>query len=86
MTLSGKNCLVTGANTGLGLAIAKKFAHLGANTLMLCRDKIQGENAVNEVKKEAPDAPVELYVCDLSSLESIQEFVEGFKGKYSFLG
>ena len=40
MTLSGKNCLVTGANTGLGLAIAKKFAHLGANTLMLCRDKI----------------------------------------------
>jgi NAD(P)-dependent dehydrogenase (short-subunit alcohol dehydrogenase family) len=85
MTFSGKNCLITGANTGLGLAVSKKIANMGANTIMLCRNKEKGENAVLEVKKEIPNASVELMICDLSSMKSIQNFIEGFKGKYSKL-
>jgi len=85
MMLSGKNCLITGANTGLGLAVSKKIANMGANTIMLCRNKEKGENAVLEVKKEIPNASVELMICDLSSMKSIQNFIEGFKGKYSKL-
>ncbi len=85
MTLSGKNCLITGASSGLGLAVSKEFANKGANTILLCRNKEKGENAVLEIKKETPNASVELMICDLASMKSIQSFIEEFKGKYSKL-
>ena len=85
MTLSGKNCLITGANTGLGLAVSKKIANMGANTIMLCRNKEKGDSAVLEVQEEIPNASVELMICDLSSMKSIQNFIKGFKGKHSKL-
>ena len=85
MTLSGKNCLITGANSGLGCAVSKEFAKMGANTIMLCRNKEKGENAVLEIKKEIPDASVDLMICDLASMKSIQSFIEEFNGKYSEL-
>ncbi|MFC1989547.1 SDR family NAD(P)-dependent oxidoreductase [Chloroflexota bacterium] len=85
MEFSGKNCLITGANTGLRLAVSKRFADMGVNTILLCRNKEKGENAVLEIKKETPNASVELMICDLSSMKSIQSFIEDFKGKYSKL-
>jgi NAD(P)-dependent dehydrogenase (short-subunit alcohol dehydrogenase family) len=85
MTFSGKNCLITGANTGLGLAVSRRFANIGANTILLCRNKEKGENAVLEIRKETPNASVELMICDLSSMKSILSFVQDFKGKYSKL-
>lgn len=85
MTLSGRNCLITGASSGLGLAVSKEFANKGANTILLCRNKEKGENAVLEIKKETPSASVELMICDLASMKSIQSFINDFKGKHSKL-
>ena len=85
MNLSEKKCLITGANTGLGLAVAKGFANLGAETILVCRNKEKGDNAVLEIKREIPNALVELMICDLSSFNSIQSFIEKFKVKYSKL-
>jgi len=85
MSLAGRNCLITGANTGLGLAVAKRFATLGAHTIILCRNKGKGKNAILDIKKEIPNALVELMICDLSSFKSTQRFIEEFKGKYSKL-
>jgi NAD(P)-dependent dehydrogenase (short-subunit alcohol dehydrogenase family) len=82
MTLSGKNCLITGANTGLGLAVSKKFAGMGANTILVCRNKDKGEKAVLEIKEELPDALLDLMICDLASMKSIQSFIKAFQGKY----
>lgn len=85
MSLNNKNCLITGANTGLGFAVAKKFASLGANTILVCRDKEKGKSAINEIKNEIPGASVEYMICDLSSMKSILSFIEEFKKKYSKL-
>ncbi|MFC2040844.1 SDR family NAD(P)-dependent oxidoreductase [Chloroflexota bacterium] len=60
MSISGKTCLITGANTGLGLAVSKRFVDMGANTILLCRNKEKGENAVLEIKKETPNVSVDL--------------------------
>ena len=85
MTFSGENCLITGASSGLGFAVSRYLANMGANTIMLCRNKEKGENAVLEIKKETPDASVDLMLCDLASMKSIQSFIKDFKGKYSNL-
>ncbi len=85
MRLSGKTCMVTGANTGLGFAVAKRFASLDADTVLVCRNKEKGEIAILEIKKEIPKASVELRICDLSSIKSINSFVKEFKTKYSKL-
>jgi NAD(P)-dependent dehydrogenase (short-subunit alcohol dehydrogenase family) len=85
MSLNNKNCLITGANTGLGFAVAKKFASLGANTILVCRDKEKGKSAINEIKNEISGASVEYLICDLSSMKSIHSFIEEFKKKYSKL-
>jgi len=85
MTFSEKNCLITGANTGLGLEVSKKLAGKGATTILLCRNKEKGENAVLEIQKESPDARIDLMVCDLALLKSIKSFIEDFRSKYSKL-
>jgi len=85
MTLSGLNCLVTGANTGLGLAVSKRLAREGASTILACRNEVRGENAVQEIRNESPNATLDLMICDLSSLQSIHHFIEDFKNKYTTL-
>ncbi|KPL09027.1 MAG: hypothetical protein AMS26_23395 [Bacteroides sp. SM23_62] len=85
MNLTGKTCLVTGANSGLGFAVAKRFAAQGAGTVMVCRNRGKGEKAVLEIKKASPNSTVELMICDLSSMKSIQRFMDECKVKYSKL-
>ena len=85
MTLSEKNFLVTGANTGLGLAVSKKCAQMGANTILVCRNREKGEKAILEIKEEVPNVSLDLMICDLASMRSIQSFIQEFRGKYSKL-
>jgi NAD(P)-dependent dehydrogenase (short-subunit alcohol dehydrogenase family) len=85
MNLNGKNCLITGANTGLGFAVSKLVASKGADTIMLSRNEEKGENAVSEIKKETPNASVDLVISDLASTKSIHDCIEELSGKYSKL-
>ena len=85
MNLSGKNYLITGATSGLGLAVTKIIANMGVNTIMLSRTRDEGEKALLEVKKEISNASLDLMFCDLASMSSIQNFIKDFKGKYSSL-
>lgn len=83
--LYGKTCLVTGANSGLGFAVAKQFTVQGAETIMVCRNKLKGEKAVADIKRDNPGALLELMICDLSSMTSIRKFVAEFSANHSKL-
>lgn len=85
MDLKDKTCIITGANSGLGLAAAKKFAGSGADVVLVCRDSSRGKAAVADVKKEVPDAKLELMICDLASMDSIRNFVANFYDTHSQL-
>jgi NAD(P)-dependent dehydrogenase (short-subunit alcohol dehydrogenase family) len=74
--------LVTGANSGLGKAACIAFARLGWHVIMLCRDKKRGEESLGEVRVQSGNRRVELMLCDLSSIKSIESFAEEFLRKY----
>ena len=76
-----KVVLVTGANSGTGKWTAIELAEMGANVIMLCRDKSRGEEALKDVKEISRGNNVELMICDLSDLESIRNFCDLFKSK-----
>ena len=68
----GRVCLVTGANSGLGLATATGLAGLGATVIMLCRNIDRGSAARDRVRAETGNANVSLVVADLASLEQVR--------------
>jgi len=83
--MQGKACMVTGANSGIGKATALGLAQVGANVVMVARDRARGEVAQNEVKAKSGNNSVDLLVADLSSQQSIRKLVENFKQHYKQL-
>lgn len=71
--LGGAVILVTGANSGLGLATSCQLARLGATVWMLCRDRARGEAALARVTEAARHTP-RLEILDVSDLASVRAF------------
>lgn len=75
--LKGKNALVTGSSSGIGLGIAKRFAESGMNILM---NGIEPADQVEQERKgiEQEHGVTALYrQADMSKPEAIRELVEG---------
>src|SRR4051812_21355877 len=66
---SGRVAVVTGANTGVGLATARALAKAGATVLLACRDQDRADVAAAETGGE----PV---LLDLGSLASVRDGAE----------
>ncbi|MUL76904.1 SDR family NAD(P)-dependent oxidoreductase [Mycolicibacterium sp. CBMA 226] len=72
--LAGRTVLVTGANSGIGKAVAGQLAKLGATVLMTVRDRGRGAAARHDVLAVAPGADVAVEVCDVSNLAAVRSF------------
>ncbi|WP_395398169.1 SDR family oxidoreductase [Novosphingobium sp. BL-8A] len=71
-----RQALVTGANKGLGLAIAKGLASAGLSVWMGARDRSRGEKAVEDLRGEGLDVRlVEIDVADDASVRRAAETV-----------
>lgn len=77
--MEAKACMVTGASSGLGLATATVLARRAQNVVMICRDRIRGEEARAAVASSGGTVTVELALVDLSSPRAIREFVGDFE-------
>lgn len=77
--MTGKVCIVTGANAGIGKETALGLARLGADVVMVCRDRQRSEAALREIKHKSGNDRVELMLCDFSSQNSIRQFAQEFK-------
>lgn len=74
MTMSipgNRMALVTGANKGIGLAIAKGLAQRGFHVWITARDRQRGEAAVKQLKAEG--LSVQLLVMDVADDVSVQQ-------------
>ena len=82
---TGKVAIVTGANSGLGFETTRGLARKNATVIMACRDLKKGDAALEKIRREFPDAKVELMKLDLADLDSVRQFAENFKQHYSRL-
>ncbi len=70
-----RTVLVTGANRGIGLAIARQLAELGYAVLLGARDLSAGENAAKSLRRTGID--VEAVHLDLAGAGALDAAIEG---------
>jgi retinol dehydrogenase-14 len=70
--IAGKTVLITGATSGIGLEASVKLAALGAELVLVARDRERGEAAVAAVEKRSGSAAIALMRCDFSSVTQIR--------------
>ena len=77
--LDGRTCLVTGANSGLGKAIAIRLAARGAHVIMACRSGIP--EAGQDVRAASGSDKVEMMQVDLSDFDSMTAFCDQLRDR-----
>ena len=79
--LKGKIAIVTGANSGMGMATAQALSDKGATVIMLCRSEERGRRAIALLTEEK-DRKLDLMICDLGDFSSIRSFAHNVKERY----
>ncbi|MGW6693895.1 SDR family NAD(P)-dependent oxidoreductase [Rhodococcus sp. NPDC054953] len=79
--LTGATVLVTGANSGIGKAVATGAAALGATVLMTVRDVTRGRAARRDVLAAVPGADLVVERCDISRLAEVRAFAADLCGR-----
>jgi NAD(P)-dependent dehydrogenase (short-subunit alcohol dehydrogenase family) len=77
---SGRVAVVTGANSGLGLATARELARAGAEVIVACRNVEKGKAAAADMGGEA-----RVEALDLADLSSIRDFAQRVLAKHGRL-
>jgi NAD(P)-dependent dehydrogenase (short-subunit alcohol dehydrogenase family) len=85
MGMEGRVCLVTGANTGHGKAVALGLAKAGAEIVLGCRDAERAERARRDIVAASRNERVVVLLLDLSDSRSIREAAARFTAQRSAL-
>jgi len=81
--ISGKNYIVTGANSGVGLETTRQLIKQGGHVIMACR---RIEAAKEEAKSfEGLKGSYDIIRCDLADLASVRSFANEVLTKYTRL-
>ncbi|XP_051265324.1 retinol dehydrogenase 14b [Dicentrarchus labrax] len=84
-TMRGKTVIVTGANCGIGKALAGELLKLQARVVMACRDQRSAEEAAKDIQKQAGPTRGQVVIkhLDLASLRSVRTFCEEIREEES---
>ncbi|MDE2850604.1 MAG: SDR family NAD(P)-dependent oxidoreductase [Acidobacteriota bacterium] len=77
--IDGKTCLVTGANSGVGKAVAIDLARRGGHVLMACRSG--HPEAGEDVRASSGSDRVEMLRVDLSDLRSVHQLCDELRNR-----
>lgn len=77
-----KTALITGANSGLGLATAKALAQRSFDLILLCRNEQKGRDAQADIQKANPAVTVDFFTADLADLDSVRRAAGQVSAKY----
>ena len=79
--LAGKTAVVTGAGSGIGRAMAKRWAEAGMNVVMADIDEVALDDAVIEVSQVGPAAGLAVDVTAASEVEDLLAFTVDHFGR-----
>lgn len=82
---TGRVFVVTGANSGLGLATTRAIARRGGHVILAVRDEAKGRRAVADITAGQPHARLELRHLDLADLTSVRAFADRLRTDHSRL-
>ena len=86
MTVESRVALVTGANKGLGLEIARQLGKLGIIVVVGSRDLAKGEAAAAALKAEGVEAyPLKLDVTNQADIDNVPGYFTSKFGKLDIL-
>jgi NAD(P)-dependent dehydrogenase (short-subunit alcohol dehydrogenase family) len=71
--------MVTGASGGIGSVIARELARKSARVVLACRSAARGHATAESIRREIPDAHVDVLTLDLACLRSIRQFARAFR-------
>jgi len=73
--------MITGGNSGIGLATANKLAASGFHVILASRNQIASMKAISQICASKPGASVESIPLDLASFASIRQCAANFKAR-----
>lgn len=77
VSLEGRSCLITGANSGLGKAATIRLATRDCRIMMACRSGIP--ETAHEVSAASKNSDVQMAFLNLADLASVTAFCEGMR-------
>lgn len=77
--LKGKVAVITGGSRGIGAAIAKKLASMGANTAVIYAGNKDAAEAVCVQCQELYGVQAKAYQCDVADFQNVKETVAEIK-------
>jgi retinol dehydrogenase 14 len=83
--MGGKTALITGGTSGIGKATAVALAAMGADVVVVGRNRERGEAAVGEIKSQSHSESVELMLADLSAQDEVRGLADTFLERYDRL-
>ena len=78
---TGRVALITGANTGIGLATARELAARGVHVFIACRSLEKGQAAVDDICHTTGNEKVEKLALDLGDFASIRACAQAFRAR-----
>ena len=82
--MDGNVALVTGGTSGIGKATATALAAMGADVVVVGRNRERGEQAAAEIRAQT-GGRVDLALSDLASQAEVRALAEGFRRRYDRL-
>ncbi|MCA9577933.1 MAG: SDR family oxidoreductase [Polyangiales bacterium] len=70
--MSGRVCVVTGANTGIGRVTALELARRGAHVILACRSQAKTQPVIDAIVAETGNTQVEFLALDLARFDAIR--------------
>ena len=83
--MRGKVVVITGGNSGIGLAAAREIARRGATVVITARSERKGASAIDIIRRYSKNNASAVLPLDLASFDSIRAFADRLLKDYERL-